>query len=102
MRVFSDTLGASQDKLTKKAPYSEYAGLEQQGATIVWGNPADVNAVPDESFDVVYDNNGKDLEACQPLVDKFKVRSKFALHKYSTDKRDRDSRLLALLHGDLK
>lgn len=57
----------------KKAPFSQYADLEAQGATVVWGNPADASAIPDEAFDVVYDNNGKDLEACQPLIDRFKV-----------------------------
>ena len=39
-----------------------------------WGDPADSSAIPQGDFDVVYDNNGKTLEACQPLIDNFKVR----------------------------
>lgn len=34
------------------------------GGSTVWGNPADVGSVVGgEAFDVVLDNNGKDLEA---------------------------------------
>ena len=45
-------------------PFSQYPGL--QGATVVWGSPADPSTFPAASFDVVYDNNGKDMAACQP------------------------------------
>ena len=38
-----------------------------------WGDPADSSAIPQGDFDVVYDNNGKTLEACKPLIDNFKV-----------------------------
>jgi hypothetical protein len=41
---------------------------------VVWGSPADPAAYPAGPFDVVYDNNGKKLEDCQPLIDHFKVR----------------------------
>ena len=41
---------------------------------MVWGSPTDPASFPSDAFDVVYDNNGKDLEACQPLIDAFKVR----------------------------
>ena len=34
---------------------------------------AQASAIPAGSFDVVYDNNGKDLENCQALIDHFKV-----------------------------
>ena len=62
-----------QDKLTKKAPYSQYPKLEEKGVQVAWGDPADPSSAPDTSFDVLYDNNGKDMEACQALIDKFKV-----------------------------
>ena len=60
----------SQDKLSKKAPFSQY---EQLGAQVVWGSPSDPACIPAGAFDIVYDNNGKDLEACKPLIDHFKV-----------------------------
>lgn len=62
-----------QAKLEKKAPFCQYASL---GADIVWGSPTDPSALPSGPFDVVYDNNGKDLDACKPLIDHFKGRVK--------------------------
>lgn len=56
-------------KLEKKAPFSQYAA---EGIKVVWGNPADPAAIPAGEFDVVYDNNGKDLDTCKPLIDRFK------------------------------
>jgi hypothetical protein len=58
------------EKLSKKAPFSQYASL---GANIVWGNPADPATYPAGTFDVVYDNNGKDMDNCKPVIDHFKV-----------------------------
>ncbi|KAG2448836.1 hypothetical protein HYH02_006187 [Chlamydomonas schloesseri] len=60
------------DKLTKKNPYAKYHELERQGVTIAWGDPAKPSTYPRGNFDVVYDNNGKDLASCQPLIDHFK------------------------------
>lgn len=66
----------SQSKLRAKAPFSQYAALEARGAKVVFGDPAaPAAALPaGASFDVVLDNNGKDMDACQPLIDLFKVR----------------------------
>lgn len=66
-----------QAKVSKKAPYSQYSDLEKEGATIVWGDPTSESDFPSDSFDVVYDNNGKSLETCQPLINKFKVAQTF-------------------------
>ena len=63
-----------QGKLSSKAPFSQYGALAERGASVVWGSPADPSSLPSQDFDVVYDNNGKDMEACQPLIDAFKVR----------------------------
>ena len=63
----------AQAKAKKKAPYNQYDDLEQQGVKIQWGSPSDSSAIPDGSFDIVYDNNGKDMDACKPLIDAFKV-----------------------------
>ena len=62
-----------QAKQRTKAPFSVYAALEADGVKVAWGSPADPAAIPAGPFDVVYDNNGKDVEACQPLIDAFKV-----------------------------
>lgn len=72
-RCSSCALLALQEKLLKKTPFSKYSELERQGLQVVWGNPADPSTYPRGSFDVVYDNNGKDLESCKPLIDTFKV-----------------------------
>jgi nucleoside-diphosphate-sugar epimerase len=61
-----------QAKQRAKAPFSEYAALEADGVKVIWGNPADPAAIPAGPFDAVYDNNGKDTDACQPLIDAFK------------------------------
>lgn len=57
----------------KKAPYSEYGSLESSGAQVTWGDPSDPSTYPEGSFDVVYDNNGKKLDVCKPLIDTYKV-----------------------------
>ena len=62
----------SQAKVTKKAPYNKYDELKKKGAAIQWGNPVDPSTFPSGSFDIVYDNNGKDMEQCKPLIDHFK------------------------------
>jgi hypothetical protein len=49
-------------------PFTQYATL---GAEVVWGSPANPQDFPAGAFDVVYDNNGKDLESCQPLIDRY-------------------------------
>lgn len=60
-----------QGKLEKKTPFSQYPSLE--GIKVVWGKPTDTSAYPSEKFDIVYDNNGKDLDTCKPAIDHFKV-----------------------------
>lgn len=62
-----------QEKVSKKEPYSLYPSLEKQGVQIVWGDPQDASSAPSGDFEVVYDNNGKKLETCQPLIDKYKA-----------------------------
>lgn len=62
---------APQAKLTAKAPFNQYASLP--GLKVKWGSPTDYTTFPEGPFDVVYDNNGKDLESCKPLIDASKV-----------------------------
>jgi hypothetical protein len=62
-----------QEKVSKKEPFSLYPSLEERGVQIVWGDPQDASSAPSGDFEVVYDNNGKKLETCQPLIDKYKA-----------------------------
>ena len=55
-------------KLEKKGPFAQYAALGPR-ATVLYGDPASAAALPGGPFDVVYDNNGKSLEACGPAID---------------------------------
>ena len=64
----------AQEKTTKKGPYTQYGALESEGVSITWGDPADTSALPEGPFDVVYDNNGKTLDVCQPAIDTYKAR----------------------------
>ncbi|KXZ47050.1 hypothetical protein GPECTOR_38g287 [Gonium pectorale] len=61
-----------ESKLTKKTPFSKYSELVRDGATIAWGDPTKPSTYPRGSFSVVYDNNGKDMASCQPMIDHFK------------------------------
>mmetsp|Transcript_1971 Transcript_1971/g.4448 ORF Transcript_1971/g.4448 Transcript_1971/m.4448 type:complete len:360 (+) Transcript_1971:37-1116(+) len=63
-------------KLSSKAPFSQYSQLERQGATVTWGSPTDPSTWPKGDFEVVYDNNGKDLESCKPLIDQHMGKAK--------------------------
>jgi hypothetical protein len=63
-----------QAKLKSKAPFSQYDDLAREGAEVVWADPTDPSTYPEGPFDIVYDNNGKTLDVCKPLIDAFKVR----------------------------
>lgn len=70
-------LPSVQAKLLQKAPFSEYQHL--WGAQVVYADPTDPSTYPEGYFDVVYDNNGKDLKTCKPLIDHFRVRCELML-----------------------
>eukprot|EP00884_Botryococcus_braunii_P000837 jgi/Botrbrau1/10754/Bobra.180_2s0019.1 len=63
-----------EEKLSKKAPFSQYSKLANKGLQVVYGDPTNPRSYPAGSFDVVYDNNGKDLDTCKTLIDAYKVR----------------------------
>ncbi|KAG8081174.1 hypothetical protein GUJ93_ZPchr0007g5473 [Zizania palustris] len=64
------TVGEEGSDKMKKTPFSRFSELTSAGAKTVWGDPADVGAVVSgASFDVVLDNNGKDLDAVKPVAD---------------------------------
>ncbi|KAH7654845.1 NAD-dependent epimerase/dehydratase domain-containing protein [Dioscorea alata] len=60
---------ASSDKM-KKPPFNRFSELVSAGGETVWGDPAEVgNILGSAVFDVVLDNNGKDLDTVKPVVD---------------------------------
>jgi len=60
---------AEDDAKMAKEPFSRFDELRAKGVKTVWGSPADPGASASGSFDIVVDNNGKDLDACQPVID---------------------------------
>ncbi|KAJ0255010.1 Chloroplast stem-loop binding protein of 41 kDa a [Hirschfeldia incana] len=64
------TVGEESSDKMKKTPFSRFSEIVSGGGKTVWGNPADVaTVVGGETFDVVLDNNGKDLDAVRPVAD---------------------------------
>lgn len=71
MSCFLCHLAIPQAKLSSKAPFSQYSSV--RGLKVHWGSPTDYNTYPEGPFDVVYDNNGKDMDSCKMLIDAAKV-----------------------------
>ncbi|XP_010413195.1 PREDICTED: chloroplast stem-loop binding protein of 41 kDa a, chloroplastic [Camelina sativa] len=64
------TVGDESSDKMKKTPFTRFSEIVSGGGKTVWGNPADVaNVVGGDTFDVVLDNNGKDLDTVRPVVD---------------------------------
>lgn len=45
-----------------------------RGLKVHYGSVTDYSTYPEGPFDVVYDNNGKDMDSCKMLIDAAKVR----------------------------
>ncbi|KAG8100308.1 hypothetical protein GUJ93_ZPchr0013g36628 [Zizania palustris] len=58
------TVGEEGSEKMKKLPFSHFSELTSVGANTVWGDPADI----DTTFDVVLDNNGKDLDTVKYVI----------------------------------
>ncbi|KAG0479789.1 hypothetical protein HPP92_010647 [Vanilla planifolia] len=64
------TVGDEGSDKMKKPPFTRFSELVSDGGRTVWGEPADVGkVVGSDGFDVVLDNNGKDLDAVKPVAD---------------------------------
>ncbi|CAK7346598.1 unnamed protein product [Dovyalis caffra] len=64
------TVGEESSDKMKKPPFSRFSEIVGAGGKTVWGNPAEVGKVVEGStFDVVLDNNGKDLDTVRPVAD---------------------------------
>lgn len=54
----------------KKPPFNRFSELVTAGGKTVWGDPAEVRkVVGGVEFDVVLENNGKDLDTVKPVAD---------------------------------
>ncbi|KAJ7522899.1 hypothetical protein O6H91_18G030700 [Diphasiastrum complanatum] len=69
-RVTVFTVGAETSEKMNKPPFSQFS-LREIGVETVWGDPSSIGAKfgSNASFDIVLDNNGKDLEAVKPVAD---------------------------------
>lgn len=64
------TIGEEGSDKMKKPPFNRFSEIVGAGGKTVWGEPVDIGKVLDgAAFDVVLDNNGKDLEAVRPVAD---------------------------------
>ncbi|KAG8389351.1 hypothetical protein BUALT_Bualt02G0220200 [Buddleja alternifolia] len=64
------TVGEEGSDKMKKPPFSRFSEITGAGGKTVWGEPADIGKVLEgAAFDVVLDNNGKDLDAVRPVAD---------------------------------
>ncbi|XP_078445000.1 chloroplast stem-loop binding protein of 41 kDa [Wolffia australiana] len=64
------TVGEESSDKMKKTPFTRFSEIVSAGGRTVWGDPADLGkAVGEAKFDVIVDNNGKDLDAVKPVAD---------------------------------
>lgn len=65
------TVGAADDKKMQKPPFTYFdSELASRGVRCVWGEPSNLGAaLPGAAFDVVVDNNGKDMDVVGPVID---------------------------------
>jgi hypothetical protein len=64
--------------IESKDPFAQYGSLS--GVAVHYGSPADPSTFPEGDFDIVYDNNGKSMEECQPLIDTYASKVQLRLH----------------------
>ncbi|KAG1338469.1 chloroplast stem-loop binding protein of 41 kDa a, chloroplastic [Cocos nucifera] len=63
------TVGEESSDKMKKPPFTRFLELASAGGRMVWGDPAEVGKiVGTAAFDVVLDNNGKDLDAVKCIA----------------------------------
>ncbi len=69
-QVTLNVVGEQDDKKMSKPPFSYFSELTAMGVRTTWANPGDLSSkVAGENFDVVVDNNGKDLNSVGPVAD---------------------------------
>ncbi|XP_042406094.1 chloroplast stem-loop binding protein of 41 kDa a, chloroplastic-like [Zingiber officinale] len=64
------TVGDEGSDKMKKPPFTRFSELVSAGGKTLWGDPAKVaEIVSGVKFDVVLENNGKDLDTVKPVAD---------------------------------
>ncbi|PON55279.1 NAD(P)-binding domain containing protein [Parasponia andersonii] len=64
------TVGEEGSDKMKKPPFNRFSEIVSGGGQTVWGDPSKVGkVVGGAAFDVVLDNNGKDLDTVKPVGD---------------------------------
>ncbi|KAL4558776.1 hypothetical protein LXL04_036978 [Taraxacum kok-saghyz] len=64
------TVGDESSDKMKKTPFTRFSEIVDGGGKTVWGDVGAIGTVLEGlSFDVVLDNNGKDLDAVRPVAD---------------------------------
>ncbi|PON63942.1 NAD(P)-binding domain containing protein [Trema orientale] len=64
------TVGEEGSDKMKKPPFNRFSEIVSGGGQTVWGDPSEVGkVVGGAAFDVVLDNNGKDLDTVKPVAD---------------------------------
>lgn len=56
-----------EGKVGSKDPFKQYGSV--RGLKVHYGSATDYSTYPEGPFDVVYDNNGKDMDSCKMLID---------------------------------
>ena len=68
--VTINVVGSQDDAKMQKPPFSYFSELTSAGVTTCWANPEELaTKAAGQSFDVVVDNNGKDLDMVGPVAD---------------------------------
>ncbi|EEH51915.1 uncharacterized protein MICPUCDRAFT_54145 [Micromonas pusilla CCMP1545] len=63
-------VGTADDKKMQKPPFTYFGELTSAGVKTMWANPNDLATLPGQpEFDVVVDNNGKDMDTVGPVAD---------------------------------
>ncbi|KAM1655877.1 hypothetical protein ACFX1Q_008704 [Malus domestica] len=64
------TVGEERSDKMKKPPFTRFSEIVSAGGKTVWGEPAAIGTIFEgAAFDVVLDNNGKDLDTVRPVAD---------------------------------
>ena len=69
-QVTLNVVGSQDDKKMQKPPFTYFSELTAAGVNVCWADPGELaTKAAGATFDVVVDNNGKDLDSVGPVAD---------------------------------
>ena len=69
-QVTLNVVGSQDDKKMQKPPFTYFSDLTAAGVNVCWADPDELaTKAAGATFDVVVDNNGKDLDSVGPVAD---------------------------------